>query len=171
LPDLVSLCLVDFHGGGTTSVSFNADTGSVIRETKKSNLQQMGLELIEGLYTTVMPPSPEFGRSRTQSGSLAFYITHRGELSFYRRIGSTWESTGTVCSCADWVGGDKVVAPCVAVGKAGEYDIKITNVEIVPPFQVDHRPHQEQKIFWNVWNWNEGDGVRSDNEEEETLGV
>jgi hypothetical protein len=174
LPDLVSLCVVDFNGGGKTSVSFNADTGSIIRETKKCADRYNGFDYIEGLYTTVMTPCPDFGRSRTNRASLALYITRLGELSFDRKKGLHWESTGNVCNCSDWVTGDSVVTPCVALGRAGEYSINITKVDIMPPLHIrtlNDRVDKPDAPSWNPWFWSTGDDNNDGLDEDEPWGI
>jgi len=172
LPDLISLCLVYFYGGGTTSFSFNADTGSVIRETNKASKigSRTTLGVIEGTFATVMPPCINFCRGSTFTGNLAFYISRVGELSFHRKTNRGWDSTGIVCSCHDWVEGERVISPCIAFGREDEYDVRIKRVETAIPLEVQKSgATRVDTVVWSPLNWADDDSDVDDDTDDNIM--
>merc|ERR1711972_1155807 len=53
-PDNVSLAVVDFEGGGCSSVTFSPDTGAVIRERKVREAPRK----VDGAYIQPLPTVP-----------------------------------------------------------------------------------------------------------------
>jgi hypothetical protein len=75
--DNLSLAVVDFEGGGRSSVTFSPETGAVLRERKVRESPRA----IEGTYIHLLPAAPPGHRFE---GVMGLYIRN-GHLAFYRR--------------------------------------------------------------------------------------
>jgi hypothetical protein len=75
--DNLSLAVVDFEGGGRSSVTFSPETGAVLRERKVRESPRA----IEGTYIHLLPAAPAGHRFE---GVMGLYI-RGGHLAFYRR--------------------------------------------------------------------------------------
>lgn len=76
-PDNLSMAVVDFEGGGCSSVTFSPDTGAVIRERKVQEAPRK----VEGAYIQPLPTVPP---GRRFQGRMGLYLC-RGRLAFFRR--------------------------------------------------------------------------------------
>mmetsp|Transcript_99880 Transcript_99880/g.156151 ORF Transcript_99880/g.156151 Transcript_99880/m.156151 type:complete len:411 (+) Transcript_99880:57-1289(+) len=75
--DNLSLAVVDFEGGGRSSVTFSPETGAVLRERKVRESPRA----IEGTYIHLLPAAPPGHRFE---GAMGLYLCN-GHLAFFRR--------------------------------------------------------------------------------------
>lgn len=75
--DNLSLAVVDFEGGGRSSVTFSPETGAVLRERKVRESPRA----IEGTYIHLLPAAPAGHRFE---GVMGLYLRN-GHLAFFRR--------------------------------------------------------------------------------------
>lgn len=75
--DNLSLAVVDFEGGGRSSVTFSPETGAVLRERKVRESPRA----IEGTYIHLLPAAPAGHRFE---GIMGLYLRN-GHLAFFRR--------------------------------------------------------------------------------------
>lgn len=75
--DNLSLAVVDFEGGGRSSVTFSPETGAVLRERKVRESPRA----IEGTYIHLLPAAPA---GRRFEGTMGLYLRD-GHLAFFRR--------------------------------------------------------------------------------------
>jgi len=75
--DNLSLAVVDFEGGGRSSVTFSPETGAVLRERKVREAPRA----IEGTYINLLSAAPVGQRFE---GSMGLYF-RAGHLAFFRR--------------------------------------------------------------------------------------
>merc|ERR1719421_2614410 len=75
--DNLSLAVVDFEGGGRSSVTFSPETGAVLRERKVRESPRA----IEGTYIHLLPAAPAGHRFE---GVMGLYL-RSGHLAFFRR--------------------------------------------------------------------------------------
>jgi hypothetical protein len=101
--DNLSLALVDFDGGGRSSVTFSPETGAVLRERKVRELPRA----IEGTYMHFLPSAPQGDRFE---GIMGLYLQN-GHIAFFRK----W-ADGAAPS------GDAAIAPAedAAMGQEAE---------------------------------------------------
>jgi len=126
--DNLSLAIVDFEGGGRSSVTFSPETGAVLRERKVREVPRA----IEGTYLHLLPAAPPGQRFE---GSMGLYLCN-GHLAFFRRWGSgdsegRWETTG-FCTDLKWAQGPRL-SLCLAFRDHGGYRVRITRVSRSPP--------------------------------------
>ena len=124
-PDSLSLSIVDFHGGGSSSLTFSPDTGVVILE-KKSHKQNS----VTGRFARVLPPCPSF--ASTANTRLSLFVASDLSVEFFRRCGTQWDCTGPVCD-SSWVTGEQIT-PCIAFRECGPYKVTLRK------YSVCHRP-------------------------------
>lgn len=75
--DNLSLAVVDFEGGGRSSVTFSPETGAVLRERKVSESPRA----IEGTFIHLLPAVPS---GRRFEGKMGLYL-RGGHLAFFRQ--------------------------------------------------------------------------------------
>jgi len=75
--DNLSLAVVDFEGGGCSSVTFSPETGAVLRERKVRESPRA----IEGTYIHLLPAAPPGHRFE---GTMGIFLQN-GHLAFFRR--------------------------------------------------------------------------------------
>jgi hypothetical protein len=75
--DNLSLAVVDFEGGGRSSVTFSPETGAVLRERKVREMPRA----IEGTYIHLLPAAPPGCRFE---GTMGLYL-RGGHIAFFRR--------------------------------------------------------------------------------------
>lgn len=123
--DNLSLAVVDFEGGGRSSVTFSPETGAVLRERKVRESPRA----IEGSYIHLLPASP----GNRFEGTIGLYL-HHGHLAFFRRWGedAVWESTG-FCTDMRWAQGHRL-SLCLAFRDDGAYRVRVANISSAPPF-------------------------------------
>jgi hypothetical protein len=119
--DNLSLSLVDFDGGGTSSLTFSPDCGAVIRETKS-----YADNFVRGEYAAALGSCKEFGR--VNESRMAVYISRNLDINFMRYCTGIWESTGFLRS-SRWIEGG-LLTPCVAFRNPGEYKVRISNIRV-----------------------------------------
>lgn len=148
-PDALTLAVVDWEGGGSSSVTFSPDEGMVLFE------RRTGVEAnhVQGKYVDALPNSTP--RSRF-CGTIGLFV-FAGRIAFFRRCqplqsgdapaledgnfkdgkvsGGQWESTGYI-SDFSWSQGSMLI-PCIAFRNAGEYDVRISKVSSEPPMPLD----------------------------------
>merc|ERR1712125_17543 len=111
--DNLSLAVVDFEGGGRSSVTFSPETGAVLRECKVRELPRA----IEGTYIHLLPAAPPGRRFEGtmgvffRGGNLAFYrrwtgadpapVNEDGSASDSSATSGPWETTG-FCTDLKW---------------------------------------------------------------------
>eukprot|EP00929_Paragymnodinium_shiwhaense_P007971 TRINITY_DN11189_c0_g1_i2.p1 TRINITY_DN11189_c0_g1~~TRINITY_DN11189_c0_g1_i2.p1 ORF type:complete len:538 (-),score=88.88 TRINITY_DN11189_c0_g1_i2:76-1572(-) len=76
--DNLSLAVVDFEGGGRSSVTFSPETGAVLRERKVREVPRA----IEGTYIHLLEAAPP---GRKFEGTMGLYLSELGHLAFFRR--------------------------------------------------------------------------------------
>lgn len=141
--DNISISLVDFDGiGGCSSLTFSPDTGTVIKEKKISEYPRK----IVGEYFQCLTPCPGFGKEH----HIAAFISGKKQISFYRKVDSHWETTGTVSDCM-WVNGGKIT-PCIAFRDAGLYDIQVARVCLGLPV-IAQAPDPCNEEGWKPIGW------------------
>lgn len=145
--DNLSLAVVDFEGGGRSSVTFSPETGAVLRECKVRETPRA----IEGKYIHLLPPAAV---GRRFQGSMGLYL-RGGHLAFFRRWRpeapgrvtkeGAWETTG-FCTDLKWSHGERL-SLCLAFRDSGPYRVSIskvgTEVPLVP--QPSAKAYQESK--------------------------
>eukprot|EP00930_Biecheleria_cincta_P022583 TRINITY_DN16486_c0_g1_i2.p1 TRINITY_DN16486_c0_g1~~TRINITY_DN16486_c0_g1_i2.p1 ORF type:complete len:407 (-),score=59.79 TRINITY_DN16486_c0_g1_i2:303-1478(-) len=132
--DNLSLAVVDFEGGGRSSVTFSPETGAVLRECKVRETPRA----IEGKYIHLLPPAAVGQRFR---GSMGLYL-QGGQLAFFRRWRAgvpgrgmkeaAWETTG-FCTDLNWAQGERL-SLCLAFRDSGPYRVAISKVGTEVPF-------------------------------------
>eukprot|EP00403_Amphidinium_massartii_P008455 CAMPEP_0178426884 /NCGR_PEP_ID=MMETSP0689_2-20121128/29460_1 /TAXON_ID=160604 /ORGANISM="Amphidinium massartii, Strain CS-259" /LENGTH=368 /DNA_ID=CAMNT_0020048575 /DNA_START=1 /DNA_END=1104 /DNA_ORIENTATION=+ len=150
-PDNLSLAVVDFEAGGKSSITFNPDTGAVIRERKI----QESPRKVEGAYIQPLATTPATQRFQ---GSMGLFL-HCGHLAFFRRCAAAvdsadgaameqgaWESTGFITDLA-WAEG-RQLTPCLAFRDAGAYHVRLVRMGAEPPL-----PPQRATSAYNEANW------------------
>mmetsp|Transcript_72843 Transcript_72843/g.138382 ORF Transcript_72843/g.138382 Transcript_72843/m.138382 type:complete len:438 (-) Transcript_72843:227-1540(-) len=85
--DNLSLAVVDFEGGGRSSVTFSPETGAVLRERKVRESPRA----IEGTYIHLLPAAPHGQRFE---GVMGLYLRN-GHLAFFRRWGKQGAARST----------------------------------------------------------------------------
>jgi hypothetical protein len=145
--DNLSLAVVDFEGGGRSSVTFSPETGAVLRERKVRESPRA----IEGTYLHLLPAAPQ---QQKFEGSMGLYLRD-GHLAFFRRWArrkgedsqSDWETTG-FCTNMKWAQGPRL-SMCLAFRDNGEYRVRISRVSREPPAipQRSGEAYKEEK--WN----------------------
>lgn len=141
--DNLSLAVVDFEGGGRSSVTFSPETGAVLRECKVQETPRA----IEGKYIHLLPPAAV---GRRFLGSVGLYL-QGGQLAFFRRwraevLGRgtkerAWETTG-FCTDLKWAQGERL-SLCLAFRDSGPYRVAISKVGTDVPFV----PQQSAKAY------------------------
>ena len=157
ISDNLSLCLVDFDGDGSSSLTFSPDAGAVIRERRR---EEDGA--LVGAFTAALSPCKEFGS--VQDSRVALFISKEQHIVFMRSTNGVWESTGPICGF-EWVEGG-LLTPCVAFRQAGEYVLRIHKVcrASIPPFATRVRA----PLVWKPLLWLTGaDDEDIDDDEEE----
>jgi len=131
--DNLSLAVVDFEGGGRSSVTFSPETGAVLRERKVRESPRA----IEGTYIHLLPPAAQGHRFE---GRMGLYL-RGGHLSFFRKWKKPtnscndapgWETTG-FCTDLKWAQGPRL-SLCLAFRDNGPYKVCISEVSTQPPF-------------------------------------
>jgi len=84
--DNLSLAVVDFEGGGRSSVTFSPETGAVLRERKVRESPRA----IEGTYMHLLPAASP---GRRFEGTMGLYLCD-GHLAFFRRWRTVSEPEG-----------------------------------------------------------------------------
>lgn len=144
--DNLSMALVDFDGGGCSSVTFSPETGAVLRERKVCEQPRA----IEGTYMHFLPSAPQGDRFEGRMG----LFVQNGHIAFYRRwaVGSgptedtsieenraqlpsarepAWETTG-FCTDLRWAFGPRL-SLCLAFRDAGRYHVCIGKISHAAP--------------------------------------
>lgn len=135
--DNLSLAVVDFEGGGRSSVTFSPETGAVLRERKVRESPRA----IEGSYIHLLPAAPQ---GRRFEGAIGLYLQN-GQLAFFRRWAvpgtvssgggfqqeGDWECTG-FCTDLRWAQGPRL-SLCLAFRDSGSYKVRIAKVCSSPP--------------------------------------
>lgn len=142
--DNLSLAVMDFEGGGSSSVTFSPETGAVLRERKVKEMPR----IIEGSYIQLLPTTA----GRRFEGSMGLLV-QGGQLAFFRRWKALdtpqsesqvesatevaeqppWETTG-FCTDLSWAQGDRL-SICLAFRDEGEYHVKLARVGAEPPLK------------------------------------
>jgi len=165
--DNLSIAVVDFEGGGRSSVTFSPETGAVLRERKVREAPRA----IEGTYIHLLPAAPQGHRFE---GLMGIYLQN-GQLSFFRKwavapeaaeeaeqavgvqadaadLQPKWETTG-FCTDLDWASGDRL-SLCLAFRDPGQYHARIARVCRSPPIP----PHKSEAAYQGrQWNHLYGD--------------
>lgn len=154
--DSLSLCLVDFDGNGSSSLTFSPDAGAVIRERR--SYSDSGVRVLTGEYCNILSSSMTFGCDASKS-TMSVYVSSEGDVGFFRKQNrdSRWEICSNVTNCSEWLTGN-VITPCVAFRDPGDYDIRIERVDShIPSYiQSDMVPTAAPKVEWRPMKW-EGD--------------
>lgn len=146
--DNLSLAVVDFEGGGQSSVTFSPETGAVLRECR---VRDSSVE-IEGTYIHLLPSA---GTGRRFQGTLGFYLKG-GHLAFFRRwhgvvagkrVQGAWETTG-FCTDLKWAQG-KRLSVCLAFRDSGPYRVSISQVGTEVPFPPKPSAEAYQESKWS----------------------
>jgi hypothetical protein len=163
--DNLSLAVVDFEGGGRSSVTFSPETGAVLRERKVRESPRA----IEGTYIHLLPPAPP---GRRFEGVMGLYLRN-SQLAFFRRWSAVpqdspvmeaggdsdlsaqpaareaaeahWETTG-FCTDLRWAQGHRL-SLCVAFRDDGEYHVRISRICRAPPVlpHISEAGYQDQQ--------------------------
>jgi len=143
--DNLSFAVMDFEGGGSSSVTFSPETGAVLRERKVKESPRV----IEGSYIQLLPQQSE---GTSFEGSMGLLV-QGGQIAFFRRWKAReptqseaqqeaateaveqppWETTG-FCTDLSWVQGD-LLSICLAFRDEGEYHVKLACVGSEPPLK------------------------------------
>lgn len=124
--DNLSLAVVDFEGGGRSSVTFSPETGAVLRERKVRESPRA----IEGTYIHLLPAAPPGHRFE---GVMGLYL-RGGHLAFFRR----WFAAPVSAATADGAAvADDGAAPGVASN--GPPTIALPNAAVEPGFNAPPR--------------------------------
>jgi len=158
--DNVSLAVVDFEGGGCSSVTFSPDTGAVIRERKVREAPRK----VEGAY---IQPLTTITSGQGFVGSMGLYLCG-GHLAFFRRHAvvnkdsdgkdpevTPWESTGFVTDLS-WAEG-RQLTPCLAFRDVGTYHVQITYVGATPPVATERTTSAYDESSWRSLHWDAGE--------------
>jgi len=157
--DNVSLAVVDFEGGGCSSVTFSPDTGAVIRERKVREAPRK----VEGAY---IQPLTTITSGQGFVGSMGLYLCG-GHLAFFRRHTmpaseegkepevSPWASTGFVTDLS-WAEG-RQLTPCLAFRDVGTYHVQITYVGATPPLVTERTTSAYDESSWRSLHWDAGE--------------
>jgi len=140
--DNLSLAVMDFESGGSSSVTFSPEAGAVLRERKV----QEEPRVIEGSYIQLLPP---LATGRRFVGRMGLLVRN-GQLAFFRRCHAleakvseedapagdsveqpAWETTG-FCTDLSWSQGDRL-SVCLSFRDEGEYHVKLDQVGTEPP--------------------------------------
>jgi hypothetical protein len=154
--DNLSLAVVDFEGGGRSSVTFSPETGAVLRERKVREHPRA----IEGTYIHLLPAAAQ---GRKFEGTMGIYLRH-GHLSFFRRWAisgpgnaeksiksrkvASWESTG-FCTDLKWAQGSRL-SICLAFRDSGTYNVRLTEVGFTPPFEPKASKDAYEDSKWSL---------------------
>lgn len=159
--DNLSLALVDFDGGGRSSVTFSPETGAVLRERKVRESPRA----IEGTYMHFLPSAPQGDRFE---GIMGLYLQN-GHIAFFRKWANgsaptqdialtragvqdananeaSWETTG-FCTDLRWAFGPRL-SLCLAFRDAGQYNVCITKMCHEPPIAVRRADVAYQDNQW-----------------------
>lgn len=155
-PDSLSLCLVDFDGNGSSSLTFSPDAGAVIKERKVYS--ESGVRSLSGEYCNPLSLALSFGNEHSRS-TISVFISSNGEVSFYRKKNeiSAWECTGILPNITRWLTGT-VITPCIAFRDPGDYDVRIehigtslpSSIQTCSAFEPDYIPN---KYDWKTMSW------------------
>jgi len=146
--DNLSLAVVDFDGGGQSSVTFSPETGAVLRECR---VRDSSVE-IEGTYIHLLPSA---GTGHRFQGTLGLYLKG-GHLAFFRRwqgviagnrVQGAWESTG-FCTDLKWAQG-KRLSVCLAFRDSGPYRVSISKIGTDVPFPPKPSAEAYQETRWS----------------------
>lgn len=144
--DNLSLAVVDFEGGGRSSVTFSPETGAVLRERKVPDVPRA----IEGSYIHLLPAAKN---GRRFEGTMGIFL-QGGHIAFFRRWSAAtlaseegdesvaeeepaepaWEVTG-FCTDLRWSSGCRL-SMCLAFRDEGAYNVRISRVDSRPPLPV-----------------------------------
>lgn len=150
--DNLSFAVVDFEGGGRSSVTFSPETGAVLRERKVTESPRA----IQGTYIHLLPSSPP---GRRFEGSIGIYLQN-GQLAFFRRWATVsgaaaggvqpgqWESTN-FCSDLRWSQGNRL-SLCMAFRDQGNYKVRISKVSNTPPSMPTRSTIAYQESKWSL---------------------
>lgn len=157
--DNLSLAVVDFEGGGQSSVTFSPETGAVLRERKVREAPRV----IEGTYIHLLPAAPV---GRRFEGTMGIYLRD-GHLAFFRRWSSSgegtpwyepaqaqqsgpvpWETTG-FCTDLRWAQGARL-SLCLAFRDSGSYNVRIARVGRTPPSPPGRSSEAYQDNRWSL---------------------
>jgi len=156
--DNLSLAIVDFEGGGRSSVTFSPETGAVLRERKVRESPRA----IEGTYIHLLPAAPQ---GRKFEGSIGLYLAG-GHLAFFRRWNGgihllenvpgnssntspgVWESTG-FCTDLKWAQGSRL-SMCLAFRDDGAYHVRVAKISISPPLLPKASKEAYQEDTWSL---------------------
>jgi hypothetical protein len=150
--DNLSLAVVDFEGGGRSSVTFSPETGAVLRERKVRELPRA----IEGTYIHLLDAAPP---GRRFEGAMGLFLSSTGHLAFFRRWASgegeagtettpAWETTG-FCTDLRWAQGPRL-SLCLAFRDNGAYQVRISRVGRSPPIVPKRSEDAYQEHRWNL---------------------
>jgi hypothetical protein len=147
--DNLSLAVVDFEGGGRSSVTFSPETGAVLRERKVRELPRA----IEGTYIHLLPAAPP---GRRFEGAMGLYLNSTGHLAFFRRWAAdsmgneqhAWETTG-FCTDLRWAQGPRL-SLCLAFRDNGAYHVRMSSVGQTPPLMPQRSEEAYQENRWNL---------------------
>lgn len=151
--DNLSLAVVDFEGGGRSSVTFSPETGAVLRERKVRESPRA----IEGTYIHLLPPAAQ---GRRFEGTMGLFL-RGGHLAFFRRWRSgtvtgegqppamgAWETTG-FCTDLKWAQGPRL-SLCLAFRDSGPYRVRISKVGSEPPLVPPPSADAYQESKWSL---------------------
>lgn len=164
-PDNLSLAVVDFEGGGRSSVTFSPDTGAVIRERKIQEAPRK----VEGAYVQPLPTTPPGAHFE---GCIGVYL-RGGQLAFFRKCAirpaeseeagesgdvvesppevGPWECTGFITDL-DWAEGRKLT-PCIAFRDPGAYHVRLARIGAQPPFEPAVPAAGSPAVAWQLLDW------------------
>eukprot|EP00930_Biecheleria_cincta_P055417 TRINITY_DN41737_c0_g1_i1.p1 TRINITY_DN41737_c0_g1~~TRINITY_DN41737_c0_g1_i1.p1 ORF type:complete len:407 (-),score=53.88 TRINITY_DN41737_c0_g1_i1:193-1311(-) len=146
--DNLSLAVVDFDGGGQSSVTFSPETGAVLRECR---VRDSSVE-IEGTYIHLLPSA---GTGHRFQGTLGLYLKG-GHLAFFRRwrgivagnrVQGAWECTG-FCTDLKWAQG-KRLSVCLAFRDSGAYRVSISKIGSEVPFSPKPSAEAYEESKWS----------------------
>mmetsp|Transcript_89683 Transcript_89683/g.290198 ORF Transcript_89683/g.290198 Transcript_89683/m.290198 type:complete len:280 (-) Transcript_89683:126-965(-) len=152
-PDHVTLALVDWEAGGSSSVTFSPTTGTVFRERILGEAPKQ----IRGEYVQRLPAAAPGLRFE---GPMGLYV-QGGRIAFFRRwacgdVDGTgaepcWESTGFVTGLS-WAQGCQLT-PCLAFCKAGAYRVRVVGLATAPPMPSHEVPPMCDEAAWRRFDW------------------
>lgn len=139
-PDSFSLSLVDFDGNGSSSLSFNPETGVLIQETKSTRSGS-----VYGSFARALPQSNCF--ASTAQTRVSVFVSRESNIEFFRYDpSSSWERTGSMST--EWVAGD-LVTPCIAFRNPGAYRIKLEKYSLCNhPFGHSPIGREPEQLKW-----------------------
>jgi len=158
--DNLSLAVVDFEGGGRSSVTFSPETGAVLRERKVRELPRA----IEGTYIHLLPAAHP---GRRFEGTMGLFL-RGGHLAFYRRWSGDagdvvheassisearsslgrWETTG-FCTDLSWAQGPRL-SLCLAFRDDGAYHVRVSRVGRTPPCEPPRSADAYREDKWSL---------------------